>query len=229
MTTSGTTSFNPTLGGLTIYAYQMIGVRPTELLQEHMDVARMASNLLLSRWSSQGVNLWRVELVTQPLTQGTSTYNVDANVVNILDAYIRTTTNGVNTDRIIMPISRSEWASYPNKQQQGFPTVIWFDRLLSPTLTVWPVPDGSQTSVNYYALVQIEDAVLQGAKQVDIPYYFMEAFAFALAARLAAIWAPDRAAAMKAMADEAYNIAASQNIENASFYVSPMISGYFSR
>lgn len=229
MSTSGTTSFNPSLGSLTIYAFQMIGVRPTELLQEHMDTARMAANMLCSRWSADGVNLWRVELVTQPVTQGVSTYDVDPNVVNILDAYMRTTNGSVTTDRIIMPISRSEWASYPNKQQQGFPTVFWFDRLLSPTLTIWPVPDGNQTSVNYYALIQIEDAVLQGAKQVDIPYYFQEAFAFGLAARLAAIWAPDRAAAMKAMADESYAIAAAQNIENASFYVSPQIGGYFSR
>lgn len=229
MGTSGTYNWNPPLGALTVYAYQLCGVKPSELLQEHMDVARMASNLLLSRWSAQGVNLWRVDLISTPVIQGVSTYDVNANVVNILDAYIRTTTGGVDTDRVIMPVSRSEYSAYPNKQQQGFPTTFWLDRLLSPTLTLWPVPDGSQTSVNYYALIQIEDATLQGAKQVDIPYYFMEAFSFALAARLAAIWAPDRAVSLKAMADEAYQIAASQNIENSSFYVSPQIGGYFSR
>lgn len=229
MGTSGTYNWNPPLGALTVYAYQLCGVKPSELLQEHMDVARMASNLLLSRWSAQGVNLWRVDLISTPVIQGVSTYDVNANVVNILDAYIRTTTGGVDTDRVIMPVSRSEYSAYPNKQQQGFPTTFWLDRLLSPTLTLWPVPDGSQTSVNYYALIQIEDATLQGAKQVDIPYYFMEAFSFALAARLAAIWAPDRAVSLKAMADESYQIAAAQNIEQASFYVSPQIGGYFSR
>ena len=54
MTTSGTYTFNPSLGELVIYAYQNIGVRPTALLQEHMDSARMATNMMLARWSKQG-------------------------------------------------------------------------------------------------------------------------------------------------------------------------------
>ena len=57
MSTSGTYSFNPSLGELTLYAYNLIGVRNTAVLQEHMEAARMASNMMLSRWSNQGVNL----------------------------------------------------------------------------------------------------------------------------------------------------------------------------
>jgi hypothetical protein len=33
--------------------------------------------------------------------------------------------------------------------------------------------------------------------------------------------------ALKPLADEAYNIAAAQNIETANTFISPMISGYF--
>ena len=131
MSTSGTYTFNPSLGELTIYAYQLIGVRPTALLQEHMDSARLATNMMFTRWSNQGVNLWQVELVQTTLTAGISTYSVDPSVVVILDAFIRTVTTGGVTDRIIMPISRTEYASYPNKGQQGFPTVFWFDRIRS--------------------------------------------------------------------------------------------------
>ena len=64
MTTSGTYTFNPSLGELTLYAYNLIGVRNTSVLQEHMEAARMATNMLLARWSNQGVNLWCVDLVT---------------------------------------------------------------------------------------------------------------------------------------------------------------------
>jgi len=74
MSTSGTYTFNPSLGELTIYAYQLIGVRPTALLQEHLDVARTATNMMFTRWSNQGVNLWQVDLVTVQLVQGTATY-----------------------------------------------------------------------------------------------------------------------------------------------------------
>ena len=92
MSTSGTYSFNPSLGEVSIFAYQLIGIRPTALLMEHMDAARVATNMMFARWSNQGVNLWTVEFVTVPLVQGTSSYSVPANAVVMLDAYITTTT-----------------------------------------------------------------------------------------------------------------------------------------
>lgn len=228
MTTSGTYSYNPGLGELTLYAYNLIGVRNTAVLQEHMEAARMAANMMLSRWANQGVNLWAVDLVTVPLVQGQSTYNVDSNTVVMLDAYIETDTgNGQPIDRLILPVSRTEYASYPNKEQQGFTTTYWFDRLLSPTVTLWPVPDGTTTSLKYYRVRQLQDAGLTNGQTVEIPYLWLEAFAFGLAQRLAIIWAPDKAMALKPLADEAYNIAAEQNIETAQQYISPIISGYF--
>ena len=227
MATSGTYTFNPSLGELVIYSYQNIGVRPTAILQEHMDSARMATNMMLARWANQGVNLWCVELMYEPLTQGVSTYSVEPSTVMILDAYISTVNDGVSTDRIILPISRTEYASYPNKQQQGFPTTYWFDRRISPTVTIWPVPDGSQTSLNYYRVRQIQDSNIQNAEQVEIPYLWLEAFADGLAYRLARIWAPQMAVNLKMQADESYQIAAVQNVENTPVYISPMIGSYF--
>lgn len=225
MATSGTYTYNPSLGEMTLYAYQLIGVRPSAVLQEHMDAARTAANMMLASWSNRGVNLWAVDLVTTPLVQGTATYPVDSNTVVILDAYIEYGTPPI--DRVILPISRTEYASYPNKNQQGFPTTFWFDRLLSPTVTIWPVPDGSQTSLKYYRVRRIQDSDTQGAQQVEIPYLWLEAFVYGLAQRLAMIWSPDKIAALKPLADEAYDVAAAQNIETAQQYISPQISGYF--
>ena len=238
MATSDTYSFNPGLGELTIYAYNLIGVRGTALLQEHMEAARMASNMLCSRWSNMGVNLWAVDLVTTPLVTDQATYSVDANTVMILDAYVQNDDSGANIDRIIMPVSRTEYASYPNKEQQGFPTVYWFDRLISssrstgsagPSITLWPVPntDNGPQSLKYYRVRQIQDSALSNGQTVEIPYLWLEAFAYGLAMRLAQIWNPAAVAMIKPMADEAYQIAASQNIETAQQYISPMISGYF--
>ena len=223
MATSGTYTFNPSLGEIVLYAYQNIGVRPTALLQEHMDSARMVTNMMLARWSNQGVNLWCVDLITTPLTQGTATYPVDANTVMILDAYI--VSEGI--DRIILPISRTEYASYPNKEQQGFPTTFWFDRLISPTVTLWPVPDGSQTSLKYYRVRRLQDSDLQNSQQPEIPYLWLEEFADGLTYRLARIWAPQLAPALKAQSDESYEIAAQQGVEQAQQYISPQLSGYW--
>lgn len=230
MATTGTYTFDPSLGELTLYAYNLIGVRNTALLQEHLEAARMAANLLCANWSNRGVNLWAVDLITQPLVAGQSTYVVDANTVMVLDAYM-TIDDGTTTqpiDRIILPVSRTEYASYPNKEQQGFSTVYWFDRLVAPTITLWPVPDGTSAQyLKYYRVRQIQDAALQGAAQVEIPYRWLDAFAYGLAARLAMVWAPDKVQMLKPFADEAYTIAAEQDTEYAPVYISPSLSGYW--
>lgn len=231
MSTSGTYTFNPSLGEITLYAYNLCGLRNTSLLQEHMEAARMSANMLCSNWSNRGVNLWAVDLVTVPLVQGQASYDVDLNTVMILDAYMQIDNGGgAPIDRIIMPVSRTEYASYPNKEQEGFTTTFWFDRLISPnpTITLWPVPDGSSAQyLKYYRVRQIQDAALQNGVQVEIPYLWMDAFAYGLAARLAVIWAPDKMQLLKPLADEAYNVAAEQNIEQAQQYISPQIGGYF--
>lgn len=229
MTTSGTYTFNPSLGELVIYAYQNIGVRPTALLQEHMDSARMATNMMLARWSNQGVNLWAVDLVTTPLVTDQATYTVGSNTVMILDAYVTNDDSGANIDRIILPVSRTEYASYPNKEQQGFPTVYWFDRLVSPNITLWPVPntDNGPQDLKYYRVKQLQDSNLQNGQNVEVPYLWLEAFADGLAYRLARIWSPQTAVALKAQADESYSIASAQNVEQAQQYISPQLSGYW--
>ena len=229
MATSGTYNFSPSLGELTLYAYNLAGLRNTSLMQEHMESARMATNLMLANWANRGVNLWAVDLITVPLVAGQSTYDVDPNTVVMLDAYMEIDNgSGQPIDRVIMPISRTEYASYPNKEQQGFTTVFWFDRLISPTVTLWPVPDGySAQYLKYYRVRQIQDANLQNGQNVEIPYLWLEAFAYDLASRLAVIWSPEKIQYLKPFADESYQIAAAQNVETAQQYISPTISGYF--
>lgn len=229
MTSSGTYLYAPSAGELVLYAFNLCQVRSTSLSQEHLNSARQAMNLMLSRWSNMGVNLWRVDTETITLSAGVSTYSVPADTIMILDMYARTPTGTTNTDRIMMPISRTEYASYPNKTQQGFPTVFWFDRLISPTVTIWPLPDGSgnPTTITYYRVTQVQDANLPGGETIDIPYRWLDAFANGLAYYLSRIWQPQLTAQLKAEADEAYQIAAAQDTENVSIFISPQIGGYF--
>lgn len=225
--TSGTYNFAPSMGETVLYSYGLCGIRRTALTQQHFQDARMAANLLTGRWSSQGVNLWAVDLQCIQLVQGCGTYSVPINTIVILDAYFTINNGTSNTDRIMLPISRSEYASYTDKQEQGAPTVFWFDRLLSPTVTLWPVPNGQQTSFKYYRLRQVQDSVLTGGASLEIPVYFWDAFAFGLAYRLALIWANDRAPMLKTLADEAWTIASTQNVETSSVFISPTLGGYF--
>jgi hypothetical protein len=226
--TSGTYQFSPDLGELVLYAFNLAGVRSTALTQNHMESARMAANLINARWSGVDLNLWAVDLQSIPLIAGNATYSVPANTVAILDAY--TTNQGVGAaqrNRIILPVSRSEYASYPNPSQQGSTTVFWFDKLLAPTVTFYLTPDGTNRTVNYYRVRQLQDARLPGGMSPELPYYFLEAYAYALAQRVALIWNPGMAAGLKALADEAFEIATNQNTERAAYYISPQVQGYF--
>ncbi len=227
MTTSGEYNFAPSLGELTIYALNLCGIRATAILQEHMTSARMAANMMLGRWSSQGVNLWAVDLQSVPLTQGVSTYTVPDETVAMLDAYVVQASGGAAVNRLLLPISRSEYASYPNPNQQGQPTVYWFDRLLAPTVTLWPVPDANVSAFNYYRMRQIQDSNFANGQTVEIPYYFLEAAAYGLGYRLAMMWNPDRTTILKPLADEAYGIAINQNVERAQIFISPQVGSYF--
>ena len=215
------------MGEAVLYAYGLCGVRRTALTQQHFEDARIATNMLMMRWSADGVNLWQVDLQTITLVQGQATYPVPSNTIVILDGYYTINNGQQEIDRIMTPISRTEYANYPNKQQQGAPTVFWFDRLLAPTVTLWSTPDGQQAAFKYYRLRQTQDSNLQGGQSVEVPVYFLEPYVFGLATRLAAIWAPDRAPALKVMADEAWGVATRQNTETAMTYVSPMLNGYF--
>lgn len=230
MATSGTYGFNPGLAGMTAYALGLAGVRRSAILQEHIEDGRMAANLMQIDWANnEGVNLWTVDLQSIPLVQGTATYTIDPQTIMVLDAYITTLPDGVTPqDRIIWPMSRTEWASQPSKIQQSPPTMFWFDRIAAPTVTVWPVPDSQGPyTLNFYRCRRIQDAVMAGGTDLDVIWRFLDAFAHDLGARLAITYAPDRAEKLAILAASKLSKAKGEDVENTPMYIAPGLSGYF--
>lgn len=226
MTTSGTFNFLPSTGEIGLTAFGRIGIKRTAVTSSHMAELRNAANLLLSEWSNQTPNLWVVDLTTLPLVAGTASYDVAPEVVMILDLYI--SYGSPSVDRILSPVSRSEYASYPNKELEASPTVFWFDRLIAPTITFWPVPDDAQSyTAKYYSVRQNYDADLGSAQNPEIPYRFLEAFTSGLAWKLSEIYAPMLEDKMFARYQRAWGIAATQDTENVPIYITPGIGGYF--
>lgn len=226
MTTSGTTTFTPSLGDFTIAAYARCGLKRTELVSQHMADARFEANMLTSEWTASGVNLWAVDSQVITLVGGQSIYSIPADTVFILDTYI--TNTSTTTDTIILPISRSDYAAIPNKTYLGTPTTYWFDRILSETMTLWPVPSASSTwTLTYWRARRIQDSTLSNGTAPEVPYRFYDAFVWALAARLAFIYAPDRAPALVQRAQQAWMIAISSDTENVPVTIRPALRGYF--
>lgn len=196
-----------------------------------MVTARIEMNLLFSEWANKQVNLFKVVLNSIPMINGSATYPVPANVVMVLDAYI-TVNAGTSqaTDRYISPISRTEYASFANKAIPGQPSQFWLDRLIAPTITMYPVPDANGPyTLNYYACVQMQDANLPGGETPDIPYRWYDCFVAGLAYRFARVYAPQLEDKRKTDAREAWINAATQDTENVALSIAPTISSYYRR
>lgn len=216
-------TFNPPIGSLALNAFSRCGIKRTEVTPQHMEDSYMETNLLQADWAADGIIWWTVELINQPLTQGVATYSIPANVVSVLDIYI----NNGTSNRLITNFSRTDYASLANPNQQGFPTVAWFDRQLSPSLTLWPSPDNSATyTMSYYAYTQIQDAVTKQGGNAAIPYWWLNAFVADLAHRLSRHYAPALEAARKVDRQEAYNTACKQ-VEPSAIGITPGLQNYF--
>ena len=225
---SGTYNFLPSAGDIILTAFQRIGMRPSAILQNHLTQAIIEMNLLQVKLSNLQPNLWDVDLQTVPLTQAVATYSVPAETVMITNAYIRSGTGTTTFDRLIFPISNTEYAALPEKTIQNTPTQFWFNRLISPTLTLYPVPDGNGPyTLYYYRVRQIQDALGPNGFQMEVPYLWLDAMAAGLAHRLARVFAPQLEQIRKADADEAWAIAAKQNVENVPLYIAPGLISYF--
>lgn len=228
MATSDTFDFNPPIGTLTLNAYSRCRVYRTMLTAQNMEDAYLESNLLQSDWAADGIIWWTVLRVDQPLTAGSPTYAIPTNTTSVLDVYITPGPVGSGSNRLILPFSRTDYASLAQPLSPGFPTSFWYDRALTPTITLWPVPDNSTTyTMSYYIYTQPEDAVLRGGGQAAIPYWWLNAYTADLAHRLSR-HLPDLnlEAVRKADRDEAYQRASKQT-EPSYMYITPGLANYF--
>jgi hypothetical protein len=165
-------------------------------------------------------------LASVALVAGVSEYTLQERTVNLLQVFSRTTSGGINTDLILQPISRAEYAALPNKAQQGArPTQYYFQRTITPSIFVWQVPQDATVTLYYYRMKMQEDA---GAftDSLNAPNRWMEANASGLAAKLAVKFAPERQATLQILAQKSYDIAAAEDRERVPLRIT--IDGWLS-
>jgi hypothetical protein len=121
-------------------------------------------------------------------------------------------------------ISVSTYSSIPSKLSQGRPIQAWIDRqAATPTVTLWPVPDNTQPyQFVYWRLKRIDDAG-NGVNTMDVPFRFLPCMTAGLAYYLAlkVPGGPDRLQILKQQYDEAWELAATEDREKASYSLVP--------
>ena len=223
MTTSGITGFNLDLSDIIEEAFERAGA---ELRTGYeMRTARRSLNLMFADWANRGINMWTFEQGTINLVPGTATYALPDDTVDLIEHVIRTGAGNASTqaDLTITRISVSTYATLPNKLTQARPIQIWIQRLESPQVTVWPVPDASQPyQLVYWRLRRLQDAGT-GVNTQDVPFRFMPAMVAGLAYYLA-LKIPNaiqRLDVLKAQYDEAWQLAADEDREKAAIRFVP--------
>jgi hypothetical protein len=218
MTTSGTSAFNLDLTEIVEEAFERVG---SEMRTGYdLRTARRSLNLMFADWANRGINMWTFEQGSIPLVAGQATYNLPADTVDLLEHVIRTGAGSSSTqaDLTITRISVSTYATIPNKLQQARPIQVWIERLNTPRITVWPIPDTSQPyTFVYWRMKRIQDAG-GGVNTMDMPFRFVPCMVAGLAYYLA-LKVPggaERLGILKQQYDEAWQLASDEDREKAS-------------
>lgn len=238
MTTSGTSGFNLDLSNIVEEAFERCGAE----LRTGYDLrtARRSLNLLTIEWANRGINLWTIEQGSIPLTQGTITYNLPVDTIDLLDHVVRTGTSQNQTDINITRISVSTYATIPNKNAQGRPIQVWINRQSgadypdglippgtvtdNPQINVWPCPDQDNFyTFVYWRLRRIQDAGEGGTRTQDIPFRFLNCLVAGLAYYLSMKLpeAMNRIEMLKADYEQQWEFAAGEDREKAALRLCP--------
>src|SRR5579864_2115625 len=127
-TSSG--SFNFGMGNVSVMleAFDRLSIPFPEINSHMMLSARTSLNLEFIDWENEGWNYWKTTSGTINLQPNVPTYTLPTNLVTIEEVYYTTVNafgSGVNSDRIMVPIQRTQYAEITNKLQPGIPTQYW--------------------------------------------------------------------------------------------------------
>ena len=211
MALSGTSDFELDVADYIEEAFERCGLEVRTGYD--LKTAKRSLNVMLAEWANRGLNQWTIKQRSQAVVQGTGDYAVGADVIDILSVIVRRDGNDFSLDRY----SREEFLTIPNKTTQGRPSQFFLDRQNTPNLKLWPVPENSTDVIFYDALTRMQDADTF-VNTVDMPFRFYPCLA---AYYIAIKRAPQRVQLLKAVYEEEFERAMTEDRDRASFNVVP--------
>jgi hypothetical protein len=183
-------------------------------------------------WQNRGWNLWTIEPGTISLSSGTGTYTLPSDTIDVIEMSLRTGTGVNQIDTNIERISVSTYSQQSNKNTTGRPTQAFVRRLATETtVTLWPVPDSSQSyTLAYYRLRGIESISEGITGTADVPPRFVpclvSGLAYYIAMKKPAV--ADRIPFLKQEYEYQFELAAGEDQESASIQFVPFDTFYTS-
>jgi hypothetical protein len=219
MATSSSTNFELDVAEYIEEAFERCGleVRTGYDLQ----TAKRSLNILLADWANRGLNQWTIQQRTQSLTSGTAEYDLDTDVIDILNAVIRRS----STDFTVSRISRDQFINIPTKSTTGRPSQYFLDRQITPKLKLWATPENSTDVFVYDVLTRIQDADTQ-VNTMEVPFRFYPCLTAGLAYYIAMKRTPDRVQLLKAMYEEEFERASAEDRDRSNLSLTPSSTYY---
>ena len=131
-----------------------------------------------------------------------------------------------NSDLQMTRLSRSEYASIPNKSTTGKPLQFFIDKQINPTISVYPTPDKSTTYTVHMNVLTRMDDVDAATDTLQMPFRFYPCLAAGLAYYLSIKKSPEKTAMLKTIYDEEFQRALAADEDRASVKITPDVSHY---
>jgi len=219
MTLSGTRDFELDVADYVEEAFERCGLEVRTGYD--LKTAKRSLNLMLADWANRGLNQWTIKQRTVTMVPGDGDYDLGQDVIDVLSVVVRRD----GTDYSLERLSRDGFLTIPNKTTQGRVNQFFLDRQITPVLKLWPVPDNNTDVVYYDALTRMDDADIY-TNTMDMPFRFYPCLAAGLAYYIALKRAPNRVQMLKAVYEEEFDRAATEDRDRSSFNVVPKYEYY---
>ena len=219
MATSGSKDFELNVTEYVEEAFERCGI----VARTGYDIrtAKRSLNLMLADWANRGLNHWTIKQTTVTMVQGTNSYTLDVDTIDVLNAVLRRD----STDYGIARLSRDEYLNIPTKSTESRVSQVFVDRQITPSLKVWPTPDNSTDQGIFDRLVRMDDAD-SATNTMQMPFRFYPALAAGLAYYIALKKAPTRIQVLKGLYEEEMDRAMTEDRDRANLTITPGF-GYF--
>lgn len=155
-----------------------------------------ALNALIKAFSTDGMQLWKLETVVEPLSSFTVTTPVTVGVgqtivtskppLKLHNAYRQIIADETKTELSVH--TRQEWLDITNPATEGAPLAVYFQPIKTTgLLAIWPLPDATWQA-DGQLLLDFHVAVTEtttGTDILDFPDHWEQTIIYSLAQRLA--------------------------------------------
>lgn len=218
MATSGSSDFELAVDEYIEEAFERCGL---EIRTGYdLKTAKRSLNLLFADWANRGLNRWTITQTTTTITDGVTEYTLAADTIDVLSAVVRENAGTASqTDTAISRIGRDTYLNISSKLTESRPTQFYIDRQIVPKIKLYPTPNATYSLV-YDRLTRIEDAD-SASNTVDVPFRFYPCLTAGLAYYLSIKKAPDRISTLKAIYEEEFDRAATEDRDRTSLKLLP--------